>query len=203
MDRSRKGIISVILGILGLIGIVTSHTGIGILLCIAGAVVALVTLENSEEKHGFAKAGMASSMAGVLVLLVFFRIGALDQSVPVAKTTPDQVNSAKEEEVFSKDDITISVTGIELSGSVTTIGFSVYNASESDYSIEALTCSINGEMVEGELKGSDLVPVAAGQAEKLTLPVECADLSETEVIFRAYSGNTLEWDSGTVTIEND
>jgi hypothetical protein len=203
MDQNMKGIISVILGLLGLIGIITSHTGIGILLCIAGAIAAVITFEDSEVKHGTAKAGMVSSMAGILVLLILFRVGGSEQAVTVANATPDQVDSAKEETVFTKDGLSISVSGFKIDGAATDVSFSVSNASEEEYSLEALTCSVNGEMVEGELSGTDPMLVSAGQTVPLVLPVDSRSVLEMEVIFRAYSGDSLKWDSGTITIENN
>jgi hypothetical protein len=63
-----------ILGILGLFGLLLSFTGAGVLFCIAGAILAVVSFEDSQAKHGVTHAGMICSMAGIVVLMAAFLV---------------------------------------------------------------------------------------------------------------------------------
>jgi hypothetical protein len=210
-QQSRIGMVSLILGLLGLVGIIASHTGIGILFCIAGAILAVISLEDSQVKHGMAKAGMLSSMAGVLVLLVVFHSGNSIKTVELTNDGANLVNSAEEKEVFSQDGISINRTGITTKDSATTVNFTIYSEADRDYSIEAQTRAVNGVEVGDDISGTNSVEVEAGKTADFSIVLQKSWMeengidtcSELDVAFTAYEVGSEAWDSGDITIDLD
>jgi NADH:ubiquinone oxidoreductase subunit K len=208
-QQSKTGIVSLILGMLGLLGIIASHTGIGILFCIAGAILAVISLEDHQAKHGTAKAGMLSSIAGVLVLLTVFYTGNSGKAVVLTNGGADLVNSAEEKDIYSQDGISIRLTEVETKASATSVNFTIYSEADQDYSVEAQTKAVNGVTVGDDISGSNSVTVSAGKTAEISIVLgsswmqengidKCSDM---DVVFAAYDADgSSVWDSGEIAI---
>lgn len=104
MKQSGFGIAALVLGILGLI---LSCVGIGIIPCIIGFVFAIVGLSQKDRGHGTAIAGLVCSVIGIsiFVLLVVFSSIFDDKSTTISSESTESYESEDGIEV-NKDDKT-------------------------------------------------------------------------------------------------
>lgn len=77
MKQSGLGIASMILGIIGLL---TSCLGVGIVFCIVGLVLAIICIVNKQVKHGMGIAGLVCSIVGIVVFVFMLLIPPDDDS---------------------------------------------------------------------------------------------------------------------------
>jgi hypothetical protein len=216
MGHGKFGVASIILGILGFLAFFTPYTGIGVLLCIVGAILAVVSLEDSHVRHGAAKVGMLCSLAGIVVPLLVLNLTNSRGPVKLEKDGAQLVDSpessssaaADEKEVFHDNDISIAVTGMETSGTQTTVNFKISSEADKDYAIAAHSYAVNGVTAKDDLYEYNSVDVMAGEEADTSISIANSwlagngieDLSDLDVVFWAYDGGVKEWDTGEISI---
>lgn len=118
--------------------------------------------------------------------------------------------SIKNKEIYSENDVSISVSNTTKTLTDIQVEFLVQNNSEKDYSIAAHSYAINELMAGEHLYGSD-VNVPAGKKAKFSIKIskewfienKITEIKKIDVVFWGYYNNFKEWDSGNVIIDTN
>ena len=218
MKQSGLGIASMILGIIGLL---TSCLGVGIVFCIVGLIFAGVSMANKQAKHGMGIAGLVCSIIGIVVFIFMLLIPPADESLGVDTqdetiTENESVKSEKGErkeqlsfdvgEIYNDKGCVISVTG----GDERSINLEIENSSKKDYSFDVHAMSINGIMTNCNIYTGD-TDVPSQKKAKMNIDIanewleHIDDIKYVDLIIWGYDNaeSMKDFDTGIIRIKTN